>query len=93
MRSSVVDEKADQPKDGSTVRLTRCWADESHGTTARIKQFNRRATAAHLLGWLLWMRIKHSHRKIIMNRTQTTCPNRIAIYAEKKGRILLWFAP
>ena len=31
------------------------------------------------------MRIKYSHRKITMTHTQTTCPNRIAFRASKKG--------
>ena len=31
------------------------------------------------------MRIKHGNRKITMTHTQTTCPNRIAPHAGKKG--------
>ena len=31
------------------------------------------------------MRIKHSHQKITMTHTQTTCPNRITLHAGKKG--------
>ena len=53
MGSSLVDVKADEPNDWSTPCLTRCWAYESRGTTAMIKYFDRRTTAAYLLGWLL----------------------------------------
>ena len=31
------------------------------------------------------MRIKHSHRKITMTDTQTTCPNCITLRTGKKG--------
>ena len=37
MGSSMVDVKADEPNDGSTASLNRCWADESYRTAARIK--------------------------------------------------------
>ena len=37
MESSMVDVKADKLNDGTTACLTRCWVDESHETTARIK--------------------------------------------------------
>ena len=79
MESNVLDVKAVEPNDESTARLTRYWADESHGTTVGIQKFDGEITAAHLLGWLLWMRIKHSHRKITMTHTQITCPNRITL--------------
>ena len=81
MGSSVVNIKADEPNDGSTAQRV----DKSHGTTARIKSFDQRSTAAYLLGRLLWMRIKHSHQKITMTHTQTTSPNRIALRESKKG--------
>ena len=77
--SSMVDVKVDKPNDGSMACLTRCWVDEYHRTMVRIKKFDRRTTAAHLLGWLLEMRIKYSHQKITMTHTQTTCPNHIAL--------------
>ena len=48
-------------------------------------RINRGTTATHLLGWHLWMRIKHSHRKIIMTHIQIIYPNRIALCAGKKG--------
>ena len=47
MGSSVVDVKAEKPNDESTARLTRCWADEHHGSTARIKLFDRGTIAAN----------------------------------------------
>ena len=37
MESSMVDVKAEEPNDGSTASLARCWVDESLGTTARSK--------------------------------------------------------
>ena len=52
MESSVMDVKADEPKDGSTVRLTKCRADEPYGSTARFNKFVRRTTATHgVYGW------------------------------------------
>ncbi len=70
MGSSVVDVKADEPSDGSTARLTKWWADESHESTAGIKYFDRGTITAHLLS-SLWMRIKHIHSKL-QSHTQTT---------------------
>ena len=58
MGNSMVEVKADDSNDRSTARLTRGWANEPHGIKARIKYFDRRTTAVHLLRWLLWMRIK-----------------------------------
>ena len=81
----MVDVKAEESNDESMIRLTKCSADESHETTARIKYIDREPTAAQLLGWLLWVRIKHSHRKITMTHTQTTCPNCISLSVGKKG--------
>ena len=58
MGSNMVDIKAYEPNDGSRACLTRCWANESHETTVRIKKFDRGTTAAYLLGWLLQGRIR-----------------------------------
>ena len=41
-------------------------------------------TVAHLLGWLLKLRLKHSHPKITMTHTQP-CSNCITLRRGKKG--------
>ena len=90
MGSSLVDVKAGEPNNESTVHLTGCWVDEPNdGSTVRIKCFSPRTTATHLLWWRLLMNLKHSHRKITMTHTKTTGPNCIAFVRIKQGCVLL----
>ena len=74
MESNVVDVKADGPNGRSM---------------ARIKSFDQETTASHLFEWLLWMKIKHYHRKNTMTHTQNTCPNCFTVRSGKKRLVLL----